>query len=271
MAIGEALGRRFAIRVDIDTVKGLVDGVPALLDILEEFGVRATFFASVGTDTAARAIFFSPRPRRHKAINPIRKFGLWKLMRSLWGLDFQSHGGEFRKIERGGHEIQLHCFNHLDWIRKIVGADRPEARVMIERGIEGFQKIFGRRPTAFASPGFLVTEAVLDAEEQLGFAYASDYHREGDCIPFVDGHRVLQIPVNAPLIEDLVAKGVGDDSIASTMGEVIGDNMLTVIYLHPSYEPRLKPQVLRSVLTGAVESAENVTLWEVFEKWNHSK
>jgi peptidoglycan/xylan/chitin deacetylase (PgdA/CDA1 family) len=271
MAIGEALNRRFAVRVDIDTVKGLVDGVPVLLDILEEFGVRGTFFASVGTDTTARAFLVSTRLKRHVAINPVRKYGPGEIIGSLWGLNFQSHGDEFREIERRGHEVQLHCFNHLEWIRRIETASQPEAKELIERGMREFEKIFGRRPTAFASPAFMVTEAVLDAEEELGFKYASDYHRDGDCVPFDEGRRVLQIPVNAPLIEDLVVDGAGDESIVSTMDQIIGGNSLTVIYLHPSYEPRLKPQLLRSVLTGAVESAENVTLREVFEKWNPSK
>jgi undecaprenyl phosphate-alpha-L-ara4FN deformylase len=271
MAVGEVLNRRFAVRVDIDTVKGLVDGVPALLDILEDAGVRATFFASVGTDTTARAFFVSSRIKRHMAINPIRKYGPGEIIGSLWGLNFQSHKSEFGKIEGKGHEIQLHCFNHLDWIRRIDSASKMDAISLIERGISGFEKIFGRRPTAFASPAFRATEAVLDAEGEIGFEYASDFHRDGDCIPFDGGRSVLQIPVNAPLIEDLVAGGTGDDQIVSTMDQIIGDNTLTVIYLHPSYEPRLKPRLLKSVLAVAVESAENVTLGEVFEKWNHSK
>jgi peptidoglycan/xylan/chitin deacetylase (PgdA/CDA1 family) len=268
MAIGEALNRRFAVRVDIDTVKGLVDGVPVLLDILEESGVRATFFASVGTDTTARAFFDSPRLKRHRAINPVKKYGSGELIGSLVGLNFQSHGTEFRKIDEKGHEIQLHCFNHLDWIRKIENVNKADAISLIEKGVTGFEEIFGRRPTAFASPAFKVTEAVLDAEEELGFDYASDYHRDGDCIPFDGGRRVLQIPVNAPLIEDLVAGGAGDDSIISSMAQIIVKNTLTVIYLHPSYEPRLKSKLLRSVLALASESAENVTLGEVFENWN---
>ena len=68
------MNRRFSIRVDIDTVKGLVDGVPPFLDICDDFDIKATFFASVGTDTAARGIFSSFRPERHLAVNPLRKY-----------------------------------------------------------------------------------------------------------------------------------------------------------------------------------------------------
>jgi hypothetical protein len=117
----------------------------------------------------------------------------------------------------------------------------------------------------------VVTDAVLDAEEELEFDYASDYHREGDCIPFTNGRRVLQIPVNSPLIEDMVARGVGDDAIVSKICDIIDGNRLTVMYLHPSYEPRMKSQLLSSIIDRAMKSAQNVTLGEVFEKWNPSK
>ena len=265
------MSRRFSIRVDIDTVKGLVDGVPPLLDFCDDFGVKATFFASVGTDTAGRAFFSSPRPRRHLAVNPVRKYGIGEIMGSLRGLKFSDHGGVFREIEQRGHEVQLHCFNHQDWVRRITGASELEARSLIQQGIDGFKEIFGRPPTAFASPGFMVTDAVLDAEEGLDLQYAGDYQVEGDCVPFTDGRSVVQIPVNAPLIEDLVARGMRDNAIISTVSRVIEENSLTVMYLHPSYEPRMKPHVLKAIIGRALDSAQSATLGEVFEKWSPSE
>ena len=268
MALGVILKRSFAIRVDVDTVKGLVDGVPPLLEILDDFDVRATFFASVGTDTASRSVFTSFRGKRHLSVNPLQKYGAREILGSLRGLDFSIHADKYRKILELGHEVQLHCFNHLEWVQKIGGADQGVARLLIEQGISAFEVIFGRAPRAFASPGFQVTDAVLDAEEELGFNYASDYRREGDCAPFRNGRSVLQIPVNAPLIEDLVVRGFSDEAIESAVCNLIAGNSLTVMYLHPSYEPRMKSELLRSIIGRARESSDSFTLGEVFEKWN---
>ncbi len=266
------MSRRFAIRVDIDTVGGLVNGVPPMLDLCDDLGVRATYFASVGTDTSARAVLRRPNLGRHRAISPLKKYGMKEILGSLVGLDFAPHAEKIRAIEERGHEVQLHCYNHLDWIRKVDGADSDRALRMIQAGIDAFERFMGRLPDAFASPAFMVTEAVLDAEERVGFSYAGDFLRDGDCIPFRTGNRkVLQIPINAPLIEDLVARGLSDETIISRMVKLIQGNSLTVMYVHPCYEPRVKPEVLSSVLKGALEGAENVTLMEVWRDWNPSR
>jgi len=266
------LDKRFALRVDIDTVRGLVDGVPPLLAICEELGTRATFFATVGTDTAARAFVLAPRLRRHMAISPLAKYGLREILGSIAGRRFLPHAEKIRNIEKRGHELQLHCYNHLDWVRNIERADPPRALSMIERGAEAFEKMLGRRPEGFASPSFKVTDAVLDAEERLGFRYASDYRLEGDRGPFKEGKRsVLQIPVNAPLIEDLVAEGLPDDHIISRIVDVVGSSALTVMYIHACYEPLAKPQLLRSTLQKALELAQCVTFTEIWQAWNRSE
>ena len=45
-----------AIKVDVDTDRGTRIGVPNLLALLDEFGVKATFLFSLGPDNTGRAI-----------------------------------------------------------------------------------------------------------------------------------------------------------------------------------------------------------------------
>ena len=45
-----------AVKIDVDTLKGYLEGVPRLLDILGKRGVRASIFFSMGPDNSGKAI-----------------------------------------------------------------------------------------------------------------------------------------------------------------------------------------------------------------------
>ena len=47
---------RLALKVDVDTLRGTREGVPALVEIFRKHGVGATFLFSVGPDHTGRAI-----------------------------------------------------------------------------------------------------------------------------------------------------------------------------------------------------------------------
>ena len=48
---------RLGLKVDVDTLEGFCQGVPALMEVLEDHGVKASFFLSLGPDNSGRAIF----------------------------------------------------------------------------------------------------------------------------------------------------------------------------------------------------------------------
>jgi len=263
------LTKVFSLRVDVDTVRGLVDGISPIVDLCDELGIKATFFVTVGVDTAARAFLDRPRISRHRSISPLKKYGIREILGSLKGLSFAKHGERMRALEKKGHEVQLHCYDHVEWVKRIRAASPDEAEEMIRRGLRAFEGILGRRPAAFASPAFLVTDAVLEAEDKLGFLYASDYALDEGSAPFTPaGRSVLQIPVNAPLIEDLVAEGNSDDEILRRTVTLVRRNPITVMYIHASYEPRLKRDLLSSILLDVLQVADVLTFQEIFEAWN---
>src|SRR5437762_326083 len=44
--------RRLALKVDCDTFEGTKKGIPGLLDLFQEFGIKASFFFTLGPDTS---------------------------------------------------------------------------------------------------------------------------------------------------------------------------------------------------------------------------
>src|SRR3990170_8739860 len=105
--------RVLGLKVDVDTRRGMEEGVPALLSLLDEFGLRATFFLSFGPDHSGKAVYRMVRNPRF----------LFKMIRTnapgLYGFRTALDGALLkapmiasalpalcRKIEKQGHEVR---------------------------------------------------------------------------------------------------------------------------------------------------------------------
>ena len=82
-----------AVKVDVCTHAGLRDGVPALMRLFDELGIRASFFVSLGPDHSGRAIrrilrpgFLNKMLRTPSVLLKVAllssgRFGRWKLVK----------------------------------------------------------------------------------------------------------------------------------------------------------------------------------------------
>ena len=203
---------RIALKVDVDTLRGTREGVPALLRVLQQAGAGATFLFSLGPDHTGRAIRRVFRPGflgKVSRTSVLEHYGLRTLLYGtlLPGPDIGRRAGDqMRAVRDAGFEVGMHCYDHIAWQDFVVRRDAAWTARQMRLGIERFQQIFGSAPQVHGAAGWQMNAAALVLEEQLGFAYASDTRGTTPFVPLIDGRRsrVLQLPTTLPTLDELI-------------------------------------------------------------------
>lgn len=236
---------KIGLRVDVDTLRGTRHGVPALLNILAENEIRATFFFSVGPDNMGRHC--------RRLVRPVF---LAKMLRSragkLYGWDILLRGilwpgpvigkkcGEnIRATAQEGHEIGLHAWDHHKWQTRIDKMDSCAIRTELERGFEMLSEIIGAPPTCSAVPGWKCTNQVLIEKQQRPFAFNSDCRGFSVFLPVVEGRRLNQpqVPVTLPTYDEAVGRGgITSESFGDYLISQLRPDKLNVLTIHAEVE-----------------------------------
>lgn len=261
---------RVALRVDVDTAVGLKEGVPRLLELLRRYGLRASFFVSLGPDRSGRAIRRLLRPSfllKMARTNPFRLYGLRTLLSGTL-LPSRLIGEEapdlLRAVVAEGHELGIHGYDHVLWQDRIEAMGEREIAAELSRAVATYEKLLGTRPASSAAPGWRCTAASLGAQDRLGFLYASDVRGFSPFLPVENGRvfKTLQVPVTLPTVDELLGrKRRINDAILSRLGDG-----LNVHAIHAEVEGRsclcLFGDLLKEFLRRGIEL---VTLREVAE------
>src|SRR3990167_10026254 len=109
------------IKIDVDTERGTRIGVPNLTKLLTELHVPATFLFTLGPDNTGRALKRIFRPGFFKKVsrtNVVGTYGLRTLLNGvLWPGPHigRRHGEIMRAVRDAGHEVGIHCYDHIRW------------------------------------------------------------------------------------------------------------------------------------------------------------
>jgi peptidoglycan/xylan/chitin deacetylase (PgdA/CDA1 family) len=201
------VNRILGLKIDVDTYQGMRRGVPRLLSLLRQEGLRATFFLSIGPDASGRAILqILKNPRFLQKMVRTRAASLYGFRTALYGTLLPSpkialsFPDLVRQIMAEGHEVQFHAWDHRRWQDEL--AVRPEAwiRDWFRRGIEGFESLTGRRPASFGAPAWLIDDRVLSLVRDLHLDYLSCTRAKE---PFIhEGTDLVEIPSDLPCFEE---------------------------------------------------------------------
>ena len=155
--------RRLALKVDVDTLVGFKEGVPALLRVLGARGVPASFFVAMGPDHSGRAIrrLFTHKGFLQKMLRTgaPRLYGLKTMLYGtlLPGPPIAASAPELLlRITAAGHELGLHGYDHVLWQDRLPGMTRSAGTGGNSPGPEGFWGNLGVSGHLLRRPGLAV-------------------------------------------------------------------------------------------------------------------
>ncbi len=243
--------RILGLKVDVDTRRGMEQGVPALLSAMADLGVVGTFFLSFGPDNSGKAI-------RHLLANP--RF-LLKMLRTnapgLYGMRTALYGTILkppmiamafphlcRTIEESGHEVELHAWDHRGWQDLLPRKKVRWVSDWLHRGVEAYEDCLRHPPKAFGAPGWVLTDAAVSAISARTWTYVSCTRAPA---PFLlSPTRLMEIPSDLPCLEEIGGRR-GLDNIL--MGLSRGG--IHVLPVHAEVEGGALMDAFRDIVRGA--------------------
>jgi peptidoglycan/xylan/chitin deacetylase (PgdA/CDA1 family) len=232
VAAGVNPARHLALKIDVDTLRGTLEGVPRLLDLFDRHDIAATFLYSLGPDHTGRALKRAFRPgffAKVQRTSVIEHYGLKTLLYGtlLPGPDIGKLGADvMRESAKRGHETGIHTWDHVLWQDHV--RHRPARwtwRQMVASH-DRYLDIFGKPPVTHGAAGWQINDDALRQLDTWGMRYASDGRvaddesDRGAFRPFVGGRTLgcVQIPTTLPTLDELI--GI-DDRDALDAAEVL--------------------------------------------------
>jgi peptidoglycan/xylan/chitin deacetylase (PgdA/CDA1 family) len=204
--------QRVALKIDVDTLRGTLEGVPALADALHRAGCGASFFFSVGPDNTGRALRRILRPGffgKVRRTSVISHYGLRTLTRGLiWpGPRIGVRASHVMKaVRERGFEVGVHCYDHVRWQDYVARRGEAWTRRELDRACLAFREALGTPPEAHAAAGWQMNPAVLRLESSMSFRYASDTRGYEPFLPSMQdaAGTCPQLPTTLPTLDELI-------------------------------------------------------------------
>ncbi len=251
---------RLALKIDVDTLRGTREGVPALIDALRAAGADASFLFSLGPDHTGRALRRVFRPGFFGKVartSVLEHYGLRTLLYGtlLPGPDISRHAGAImRRVRDAGFEVGVHCFDHTSWQDFVTRRGEAWTRMQMQSAIARFQDAFDAAPLVHGAAGWQMNAAALALEEELGFRYASDTRGSSPFVPLLSQRRSAcpQLPTTLPTLDELIGiEGIDAASVHEVLLERTRVPCAHHVYtLHAELEGMKLLPVFRRLMQG---------------------
>ncbi len=250
-----------ALKIDVDTLRGMREGVPNLVAQLKKHGAGATFLFSLGPDHTGRALRRAFRPGFYGKVrrtSVVKHYGLRTLLYGtlLPGPDIgRRAAGIMRDVRDAGFETGVHAWDHVRWQDGVATADAAWTRVEMHRACERYTDIFGAAPLTHGAAGWQMNIHALRLTQRLGFEYCSDGRGTHPHLPVWNAElvRCPQLPTTLPTLDELIGRdGITEDNVAAHLLEMTKGSAAThhVYTLHAELEGMRLAPAFEKLLVG---------------------
>ena len=262
-----------AIKIDIDTLRGYLEGLPRLLEILKAHDVKASVFFSMGPDNSGKAIRrvfrkgFITKMFRTKAPTA---YGIKTL---LYGTLLKapmitaSNPDLIRRTADEGHDCGIHSWDHVYWQDNLPSLTKDQIRAELERAFSQFEDYAHFRPESCAAPGWQVTPESLSVQDKLRLKYCSDSRGYSPFIPEMGNttFSTPQIPSTLPTLDEILGT-VKAENVSEHYAKLLHEG-LNVHTIHTEMEGGMMHGVFSDFLDRCKNmGVEFLTLREVAGK-----
>ncbi|MBP9798505.1 MAG: 4-deoxy-4-formamido-L-arabinose-phosphoundecaprenol deformylase [Sterolibacterium sp.] len=252
---------KLALKIDVDTWRGTLQGVPRLVEALRRHEVQATFLFSLGPDHTGRALKRALRPGFMKKVSRtsvVSHYGIKTLLYGtlLPGPDIGRKGGDIlRAVQDAGHEVGIHCWDHVRWQDGVAQADGVWTAHEMRLACERFEEVFGAAARTHGAAGWQMNAHALRLTQRLGFDYASDCRGTQPFMPVWQGEVIHcpQLPTTLPTLDELLGVGgLNEGNVHERLLELTVNAPPTghIYTLHAELEGMKLLPVFEKLLTG---------------------
>jgi peptidoglycan/xylan/chitin deacetylase (PgdA/CDA1 family) len=240
--------KTFTLRIDLESNKGIKEGLPKLLDLLKKYRLKASFYLPMGGESNIFELLSNRGKIKSAGKRTIKIFSLFEKLRiAFFPKDFvKSNILILRRILEEGHELGIHGWKHREWTRDLEHID-VEKKIQMSR--LKYMQLFGEEPISFASPGFNTNSIVVKSLKNQNFLFVSDF--EGKKITKSNGLTNVPITIvgnkKTPIIEYLFSKNKTDKEILNYLEKFCKKQDIFSFYIHGMFEARLKIKLLEDI------------------------
>lgn len=269
--------RPLALKVDVDTYRGTLEGVPRLVELLNKHGAQATFLFSLGPDHTGRAIKRALRKGflgKVKRTSVVEHYGVRTLLYGtvLPGPDIGRRcADQLRSVAAGGFETGIHTWDHVKWQDGVEHASEAWTLDQMRRAVDRYSQIFGAPALAHGAAGWQMNRHAMRLTQRLGFDYCSDVRGSFPFYPVQNAEIIgcPQLPTTLPTLDELIGiAGVDSTNVADRLLTLTADPATPahVFTLHAELEGMRLAPVFERLLEGwRAQAYELVAMRTIFD------
>lgn len=208
-----APAKRLALKVDVQTYRGTLEGVPRLVEALRRHDAQATFLFALGSEhTGTRLLRMGRAALRKLGDRPLLShYGAKTLLYGtvLPAPDIGRRCADImRKVRDAGFEVGIHAWDSARWREAAASSDARWTMNQMTRAVDRFEEIFGTQPQVHGAAGWQMNTHAYRLTQRLGFDYCSDTRGIHPFVPVVNAELIAcpQVPTTLPALDELLAR-----------------------------------------------------------------